>query len=80
MILSQHFLEEEQEPVFLKPNLSQANSISGQQQPTFILPQSQMAGMESFSQQARFVNFNSQGSANAEEIQQEVVGFPNGQQ
>jgi hypothetical protein len=80
MILSQHFLEEEQEPVFLKPNLSQANSISGQQQPTFILPQSQMAGMESFSQQARFVNFNSQGSANAEEMQQEVFGFPTGQQ
>ena len=76
MILSQHFLEEEPS-VLLKPNLSQANS-SGHQ-PTFILPQSQMAGMENFSQQSRYVNFNSQGSANAEEMQQEV-GLPNGQQ
>jgi hypothetical protein len=66
MILSQHFLEEEPS-VLVKPNLSQANSNG--QQPTFILPQSQMAGMESFSQQARYVNFNSQGSANAEEMQ-----------
>lgn len=76
MILSQHFLEEEPS-LLVKPNLSQANS-SGQQA-NFILPQSQMAGMESFSQHARYVNFNSQGSANAEEMQQEV-GFPNGQQ
>ena len=75
MILSQHFLEEESS-VLLKPNLSQANT-SGQQ-PAFILPQSQMAGMENFSQQARYVNFNSQGSANAEEMRQEV-GFTNGQ-